>query len=432
VSSRLSTLHAVQVTRAPAVAGLVLLAGMAAPQGGTAQAVGLEFAAQAIPSWTRQDPAPGSRALDEFRVVQPMAMIRLHALGGRLRFVGTLDLEGWTMDGGELTLGAWGEGFNDRRHPHTYAHELVLSGVDLLGRHDGRGVLSVGVGKGFVPFGSDDPMSRPAFKYPVNHHLSQILERAVAMAGYRLGPVLIEAAVFNGDEPERPGQWPLIRQGDTWRFGDSRAGRLTLLPIAGVELSLSRARVKSPEHRPGAGTNQEKWHAATRVERRRGASRIYALAEWARTTEADGFFEFTSLLAEGEWRWRSQRVWYRFERTDRPEDQRTLDPFRSVRPHLENSILGTTRWRIHTMGYGLELRPWSGELVLEPFAELAIGAARPRGGGLFDPELFYGRSAFTSISLGVRLAWRLDGHRMGRYGGLLESGGPFAPHSHGS
>lgn len=414
------------------MAGLVLLAGAGAPQGGAAQAVALEFAAQAIPSWTRQDPVPGGRALDELRVVQPMAMIRLQALAGHLRFVSMLDLEGWTMEDGELTLGAWGEGFNDRRHPHTYAHELMLSGVDLLGPHDGRGVLSLSVGKGFAPFGSDDPMSRPAFKYPVNHHLSQILERAVALAGYRLGPVVLEAALFNGDEPERPGQWPLIRQGDTWRFGDSWAGRLTLLPFRGVELSLSRARVKSPEHRLGAGTTQEKWHAATRVERRRGASRVYALGEWARTTEADGFFEFTSLLAEVEWRWRGHRVWYRFERTDRPEDQRTLDPFRSVRPHLENSILGTTRWRIHTLGYGLGLRPWRGELLVEPFGELAIGAARRRGGGLFDPELFYGRTAFTAISLGVRLAWRLDGHRLGRYGGLLESQGLSAAHSHGS
>src|SRR2546426_6549297 len=47
--------------------------------------------------------------------------------------------------------------------------------------------------------------------------------------------------------------------------------------------------------------------------------------------------------------------YYRFERTERPEDMRTLDPFRSVRPHLDNSILGTSRWSIHTLGYGLRL-----------------------------------------------------------------------------
>ncbi len=419
-----------RVERVPAVAWPVLLASLAGVGRLTGQAVELELAAQAIPSWTRQDPVPGGEALSEFRLAQPLALARLQAMGGHLELVGTLDLEGWTAADGELTLGAWGEGFNDRRHPHTYVHELMLSGVDLLGGRDGRGRLSLGAGKGFVPFGSDDPMARPAFKYPVNHHLSQILERAVVIAGYRAGPALIEAALFNGDEPERPGQWPLIRQAAGWRFGDSWAGRLTLIPLAGLELSFSRARVKSPEHRQGAGTDQRKWHAAARGERRIGGSRLYLLAEWARTTEADGFFEFTSLLGEGEWRWRSHRAWYRWERTDRPEDQRTLDPFRSVRPHLENSILGTSRWRIHTLGYGVRLRPRGGDLLLEPFGELSIGAVERRGGGLFDPARFYGRTAFTSVSLGARLAWRLDGHRMGHYGGLLEPGGPAARHRH--
>ena len=38
---------------------------------------------------------------------------------------------------GELAPGDWGEGFVDRRHPHTYLHELVLSADDLLGAADG-------------------------------------------------------------------------------------------------------------------------------------------------------------------------------------------------------------------------------------------------------------------------------------------------------
>ena len=54
-------------------------------------------------------------------------------------------------------------------------------------------------------------MVRPFLRYPVNHHLAQILERAVAIAAVRAGPVLAEAGLFNGDEPERPGQWPLRR-----------------------------------------------------------------------------------------------------------------------------------------------------------------------------------------------------------------------------
>ena len=39
----------------------------------------------------------------------------------------SLNLEGATMSNGELNTGALGEGFVDRRHPHTYLHEGVLS-----------------------------------------------------------------------------------------------------------------------------------------------------------------------------------------------------------------------------------------------------------------------------------------------------------------
>lgn len=47
------------------------------------------------------------------------------ALSNRLRLLATLNLEGLTIPEGELTPGAWGEGFIDRRHPHTSAHELM-------------------------------------------------------------------------------------------------------------------------------------------------------------------------------------------------------------------------------------------------------------------------------------------------------------------
>ena len=86
------------------------------------------------------------------------------------------------MPEGELAPGMWGEGFVDRRHPHTYLHELVLAADDLLGAADGATRISLSAGKGFAPFGTDDPMVRPFLRYPVNHHLAQILERAVAIA----------------------------------------------------------------------------------------------------------------------------------------------------------------------------------------------------------------------------------------------------------
>ena len=146
--------------------------------------------------------------------------------------------------GGELTPGAWGEGFVDRRHPHTTFHELNIEVNDILGRIDGAGRMSIVVGKGFVPFGTDDPMSRPFMRYPVNHHLSQLLERAVAIVQYDVGPVAVEGAIFNGDEPTQPSDWPLLRTDEhTWRFGDSRSLRVTVRPVARSRVAgIGRAR----------------------------------------------------------------------------------------------------------------------------------------------------------------------------------------------
>jgi hypothetical protein len=374
----------------------------------------LRPAAQAIGVVSRVDPIPGGGDLTEARIVQPLLMVHAGALQ-HLRFLATVNLEGATMPDGELVPGAWGEGYNDRRHPHTYAHELVLSGIDLLGSIGGGLRLAVVAGKGFAPFGSDDPMSRPPLRYPVNHHLSQVLERAFVMAGLRAGPVVVEAGLFNGDEPERPDQWPNMD-----RFGDSWSARLTVLPAAGVELSVSRAKVHSPEHRLGAGSDAWKWHAAARLERKVLEQQLYALVEWAETEEADGFFVFRSWLAEAAWRRGGHRPYYRFERTDRPEDMRTLDLFRSQRPHLENSILGTTRFTIHTAGYQYDWRAPVRGLDVSPFVEGTIGSARNIDGGLLTPEILYRSDDVRSLSAGLRIRWRLAGHRMGRYGSLLD------------
>jgi len=394
-----------------------LAAGAQAPAGAS-------ITGQAIAAVTRVDPIPGQGDLTEARLVQPMVLLRAWALGGRVALLGTLNLEGQTIPDGELTPGGWGEGFNDRRHPHTYVHELMLEGSDLLGRLDGATRISLAAGKGFVPFGSDDPMSRPVFRYPVNHHLAQVLERAVILAGVRSGPLLLEGSVFNGDEPERPGQWPRLQ-----RLGDSWSARLTVLPAAGVELSGSRAKVHSPEHRPGAGTDAWKWHAALRAERPVAGGAGYLLLEWARTEEAEGFFTFISLLAETRYASGPHRPYYRFERTDRPEDMRQLDLFRSVRPHLENSILGTTRFTLHTLGYGAEAGLLDGRLTLQPFIEATFGSARSLDGGVLTPEILYGTSRVRSLSVGLRAGWGMGGHRMGRYGGLL-GGGTAAGHDH--
>jgi hypothetical protein len=375
--------------------------------------------------YTFADPVPRGRSLGEVRLVQPAIMAHAGALANRLRLLATIDLEGLTIPDGELTPGAWGEGFIDRRHPHTYLHELVLSLDDLLGDIDGGTRLSLAAGKGFAPFGTDDPMVRPVVRYPVNHHLAQILERAVAIAGVRAGPIAVEAGLFNGDEPERPGQWPKVS-----RFGDSWSGRLTILPVGRLELQGSYALVHSPEHRPGAGTDQHKWSVSGRWDGSVRGYPVYGLVEWARTSEADGFFVFHSFLAEGAWTAGGSRLHYRFERTERPEEERTLDPFRSVLPHVENSIQGTTRWTIQTLGYGLRLGEPVARLGALPFIELSYGRMADVGGGLFDVRSFYGRSAFWSLSIGVRLNPGMPMHRMGRYGVAQDTAVSRDTHQH--
>jgi hypothetical protein len=359
-------------------------------------------------AWERVDPVPGGEALGEVRVVQPAVHLHAGALG-RLRLAGMLNLEGVTMRQGELAPGVAGEGFIDRRHPHTYLHELVLTGDDLLGSADGTARVSLSAGKGFAPFGTDDPMVRPFLRYPVNHHLAQILERAIAVAAVRAGPLTAEAGLFNGDEPARPGQWPRLE-----RFGDSWSARVTGAVLPGLSVQGSFADVHSPEHRPGAGPDQHKYSLSARWERAVAGHPLYGLLEWARTSEAEGFFIFHSVLAEGAWSSGRHRLQYRFERTERPEEER-VSRFRTVVPHLENSILGVTRWTTHTAGYELAAVEHGG-LALRPLLEVAYARVAKVGGGLFDVRNLYGRERIWSLSLGVRLEAGASMHRMGRYG----------------
>jgi len=147
---------------------------------------------QTIPMVTRADPTATRDALNEGYLTQPLFMG--HGSWGPGRSVVTLNLEGWTLQRGELSTGAFGEGYVDRRHPHSYVHEL-LGGIE--GARSGVSA-SLFAGRGFVPFGSDDPMARPFEKYPVNHHLAQVLERIVAIGAVRHGPVILELSTFNG------------------------------------------------------------------------------------------------------------------------------------------------------------------------------------------------------------------------------------------
>jgi hypothetical protein len=381
-----------------------------------------EVMAHGILAARRADPAPDRTPDTEAYLTQPTVSVRAN-LAARLAATLTLNFESVTLARGELTPGAWGEGFVDRRHPHTTVHELLLTTGDLLGHHDGPLRVGVVVGKGFVPFGTDDPMARPFLSYPVNHHFAQILERAVAILQVQRGPFTIEASLFNGDEPERPGQWPLIYNDSIWRFGDSWSARVFVSPMDALELQLSAASVHSPEHRPGAGGEHDKLSASARWHDRDARGERYAMIEWARTSELDGFFVFHSLLAEGSLRRGRLIGSYRFERTERPEEERLADQYRSLRPHIENSILGTLRWTLHTMRVGLDLGALPGTTRLEPFVEVTLGGIAQVGGGIADPVGLYGTTSVRHLSAGFVLSWQARHHRMGRYGVLSPSAG---------
>ena len=402
------------------------LAQMAMPSGPGSSSI--MIGAQAIGLVTRVSPAFDGRDFTEGYLTQPAVMAHARAFNGRLALRATLDLEGLTLRRGELTPGSYGEGYVDRRHPHTYSHEIVatLATGDDGGDHARRrGAASLTTGKGFAPFGTDDPMTRPFVKFPANHHLAQILERLVVIGAARAGPVTIEAGLFNGDEPVSASSAP-----EWHRFGDSWSGRVTVAPrngrLAGLELQASHAAVTSPEYAPGGGSDQRKWSASARFERgpRVAGGGRYALVEWASTDDLFNgrrAFTFTSLLAEGALGWRGAELALRAERTVRPEEERLMDFFRAARPHTDASILGRTRWEVvtaHVESAPLRVARLRARPLVEVALSRAVEVVRPSA---FTPSLFYGSDRQLSLSAGLRLEAGATHRRMGRYG-VAESG----------
>lgn len=396
-----------------AVAGIAVLLllhpASVAAQSGVRDAV--EIGAQAIGVVTRESPAIRGRDLTEGYLTQPMIMLTVAPWGETLAIKTTLNFEGATIKRGELNAGIAGEGYIDRRHPHTYLHELVLTSARRLGGSSANGV-SLSVGKGFAPFGTDDPMARPFEKYPVNHHLAQILERAVAIGAVRAGSWIFEAGMFNGDEPTGPGDTPNRK-----RYWDSWSGRATYVPWPQGEFQASYARVKSPENPTGGGADQRKRSASVRFEDVQHSG--YALIEWARTDDYVGStptFSFTSWLAETWARYDRINGALRFERTERPDEARETDEFRTPVPAADLSIAGRSRWTIITARLAADALHMRA-LSVTPFAEVARArfapTLRPSG---FDPRQFYGADRIWSISVGARVSFGMAHMRMGRYG----------------
>lgn len=389
---------------------LITVATLGVARDSAAQRV--DVMAQAIPVVTTATPTVAGRRLTEAYLTQPVLMAR--AGWGSLRAIGTLDLEGLTLRRGELNTGAYGEGYVDRRHPHTYVHEL-LAGWQPLDRPDVA--ASLFVGRGFAPFGSDDPMTRPFVKYPVNHHLAQVLERVVAIGAVRYHRVIAEAGTFNGDEPLGPGSAP-----DYARFGDSWAARLTALPFGGAELSASIAHVASPEVRAGGGLDQHKLSVVARVSRGDARASRYALVEWERTNDRNGGATTSTLksaLAEAALCRRGVTLAARLERTDRPEEERLLDPFRTPRPPTDLSNLGESRWTTLTASVLAPALLTRG-ISAAPFVEAAmIGVAAGSPPGIFSAQRTYGGDRLWMLSAGARLRYGAMHDRMGRYGAAL-------------
>ena len=377
--------------------------------------------AHAILLGTHVSPAFNDESLTEGYVTQPTLFGGMSLLRGRLELATTISLEGLTLERGELGPGSYGEGYVDRRHPHTYLHELTATTSHDFGAVD----VSVTAGRGFAPFGTDDPMARPFVRYPANHHLGQILERLIAIAAGRAGPLIVEAGLFNGDEPSDASDF-----GTPDRFADSWSARVTALPFAGLELQASHAFVVSPELPGGGGWDQRKWSASARYDHAIGIGDVYALAEWKKTTQVDDgdeVFSFGSILAETSLardRWSAA---LRAERTDRPEEGR-ISPFRTPWPHADLHVLGITRWTIVSARAEIE---WSVGLIrLAPFSEIAWAHVGDRVRGPFEPERFYGSRDIWSMSVGVRLATGDAHHRMGRYGAALPAADHHAMETH--
>lgn len=370
----------------------------------------LQFSAHAIALGTSTNISPGGRWLSEGYLTQPWAMAMYRAPGNVFTFSGMLNLEGLTIERGELSPGIWGEGYIDRRHPHTYLHEAVVTMQTPRAFYGTAASLTFG--KGFASFGTDDPMVRPFLKYPANHHLAQMLERVVLIGAVRRGPVTAEFSRFNGDEPQSPGDMPNLD-----RFGDSWAARATLRITTATELQSSFAKVASPENARGGGQDQRKISLSARYER----DGKYALAEFARTNEESNgveSFRFRTYLAEGSLTARAFTLAARIELTERPEEERLENLFRTPVPPTDFHLNGITRWPVVTVGIAIP-RTKLGTVSISPFAELS--GARPVAtiaNSVFDPRTFYGPSTRWTLSAGVRLAAGLGHQRMGRYGVL--------------
>jgi hypothetical protein len=354
--------------------------------------------AQAFPVATITENVTG------YYLTQPAIMVNLESPGSRVVLRTTLNFEGITQPDGELTYGAWGEGFIDKRHPHTLLHEFMLSGNFFRGANS----YSISLGKGFAPYGTDDPMSRPVLKYPTNHHLSQALERWTVNGTAQVGQWGVEAGLFGGAEPTGPYDFSNIESfADSWstrltrRFGAESMGAWPW------EFSLSHAYIVEVHHDERAFTRL--YNAAIRHEDSHGDHRMYALVE-ASLSDPEHYEGFYSLLAEGAMTFGRHKPYARAEFSTRPEYQLS-EPYRY---HHDAEPAGASRWLILTGGYGLTAV--GRQTSVRPFVEAQFARRSPHERA--DSYMNVSEKDFWSISLGARIFFGGEAMRMGSYGVL--------------
>jgi len=365
--------------------------------------------AQAFPTATLSFPADDDGPLDRrgLYVTQPALMINLESPGSGISVRTTLNLEGITQPGGELTFGAWGEGFIDKRHPHTFLHEAMLSAN--VWAADGGG-FSISAGKGFAPYGTDDPMSRPVIKYPTNHHLSQILERWTLNAIYTTPLWAFEAGVFGGEEPDGPWDFSNAQSfADSWSARVSRHFGTGSMHIWTWEVAASFANVKEQDERTRL------FNIMLRHENSYSIGHVYGLIEgsWSDPNAHDGYF---SVLGEASLHRGAHKPYARVEYASRPEYARDGGPSTSgfFRYDHDADPIGSTRWLSITAGYGITATPLP--YGVRPYIEAQWHRVSDDGG--FDPTTLYGRSSFFTLSAGFRVFLGGDQMRMGAYGVL--------------
>ena len=378
--------------------------------------------AQVLPiyTWTeggssRFGPLDGPEPFPERReayLTQPAAMFNVESRGARVALRATLNFEGLTQPDGEYTWGGWGEGFIDKRHPHTLLHEAMLSFNfwDFAG-----GAASLSLGKGFAPYGTDDPMSRPPIKYPTNHHLSQILERWTLNGVYLRGDWSIEAGVFGGAEPENPYDFSNLESfADSWSARVARRFGAGGGPFPETELSVSYGNVREVHH--GHAERTSLYNAALRHEHTHGFGKMYYLVEGS-LSEPEGGNGYYSVLGEGQLALGRHMPYGRIEYAIRPEFPRedmqgTEDFYRY--DHDEDAI-GATRWRILTLGY--DFRASTYPVGVRPTIALQHHRVWEERGGI-RPETFFGQSSFWSVTAGFKMFFGGSPMRMGAYGVL--------------